>query len=721
VLLARTLEGHSIDGLIERHREAVARVLANAQLPWSPGPTIRAVSELARFEVSPERLRSLGTRGDVLAGLLERCHDVAIPQSEGDLAIGFELPSPQEVARLRQRARRLTLAPWRGTRDDPAAARVLAPEGCTPTTPLGLEVGYLFPDPESEVQWVMATIARRVRSGEVAPSEIRILVPDAPLYPTLLRHAGRLVGLEVYLAMRTPLRRTAAGRRMVDTWEFITTGRVPGDPRTTTVLDACAMPAAPPEGAPRAAWLAWWLEVTTAAFPRGPQAAIGTLLGGLAEGHPTLDRERFGTELLRALERLEVEEGGGEGIEVRPLGSPSPREVRIAFQLGAVEDRFPLAPSANPALPLDLRHVLPGLPSAEELVLEARTRTLGAMAASEVVVTVPARLGTVVAEPSPYLTELGLVLARAPMRPLISPFARARHAPESREAAWLTAMVRTETARIKGELAEGTLGGAAPTDTRYSVTGLVRMGQCPFKWLARYRLRVPEPPPPPLAPDPRAVGSAVHTMLERHAQDDDPLSRDALEEELEAIVRAPHGFPELASLPTWPLVRRQLARRLARALADPALHPPSRRTEVETRIEGELAGIPLVAILDRLDELADGTCRILDYKTARSVGAHLKAKDATAKLRVHLQLGAYKLLVEAARQRSVDQVGYYLVNKASFQEIDVRDTAEVLTLLEELGTMIARQRFPVEPDVDQLACRHCELVGCCRIRTRRTL
>jgi len=721
VLLARTVQGHPIDALIERHRTAVGRLLADTPLPWSRVPTIRAVSELVRFDVPQERLRALGSRGAILAGLLERCAGIAAPQPETDWAIGFALPSHGEVDWLRRHAARIGLAPWRGTRDDPAARRILDPQECTPTAPLRLETGYRFPDPESEVDWVIATIAERVRTGELAPSEVRILVPDVALYPTLLRHASRLVGLELDVALRRPLRRTAPGRRMADAWALLATGHVPGDPHATAVLNAREIPPMPPEGAPRPAWLAWWLEVTTAVAPRGPQAAIRALISALSEGSPTLDRERFGEELTRALERLEVEEEGEEGIEVRPVGSPSPRAVRIAFQLGAVEDQFPLTPVANPALPLDLRRSLPELPSTEELVMEARMRTLGALAASEIVITAPARLGTAVRAPSAYLAELGLALAPAPPRALLSPFARARHDPTSPEAARLREMARVETARIRGGLAEGSLARVGPRDTRYSVSALVRMGQCPFKWLARHRLRVPELPSPPLTPDSRVVGSVVHALLEHHARDEVPPPQDALEDELEEAVHGSPTYSELASLPVWPLLRRQLARRIGRALADPTLHPPSRRTEVELPIKGELAGIPLVAVLDRVDELADGSYRILDYKTARSVGAYLMAKDATGKLRIHLQLGAYKLLVEADRERPVSQVGYYLVNKGHLQEVKMGDAEEVHALLAKLARMIASQRFPVEPDVDELACRQCELVACCRIRTRRTL
>jgi hypothetical protein len=72
VLLARTVQGHPIDALIERHRTAVGRLLADTPLPWSRVPTIRAVSELVRFDVPRERLRALGSRGAILAGKVEK-------------------------------------------------------------------------------------------------------------------------------------------------------------------------------------------------------------------------------------------------------------------------------------------------------------------------------------------------------------------------------------------------------------------------------------------------------------------------------------------------------------------------------------------------------------------------------------------------------------------------------------------------------------------------
>lgn len=162
---------------------------------------------------------------------------------------------------------------------------------------------------------------------------------------------------------------------------------------------------------------------------------------------------------------------------------------------------------------------------------------------------------------------------------------------------------------------------------------------CPLAFRLRAIDRIPEPP------SPHAMkGTLVHQVLERLVWDHPSADRtlDVASAELDrawAELLADPLFAELELDHDAVAAFRADAAQLIEnyfALEDPRAVDA---IGVEVSMEGDLGGLRLRGIIDRLDRMPDGTLVVVDYKTGRAPAPHFERGKLTG---VHL----YALLCE---------------------------------------------------------------------------
>jgi RecB family exonuclease len=215
--------------------------------------------------------------------------------------------------------------------------------------------------------------------------------------------------------------------------------------------------------------------------------------------------------------------------------------------------------------------------------------------------------------------------------------------------------------------AEMRLGRTAPADRRYhgeagdqeprpvSVSALETYLQCPFKYYARHVLRLEEEPDDEEVMDPRRQGELVHAVFEDFFREWDGAGRgaitpDTLDEAHALFTRIIE--PHLARLPDTEAAierTRLLGSSVAPGFADAVFRMEAERPVPvkERRLEFPLKGpfvfqgpsgqktVEVRGVADRVDLLADGTFRLVDYK--------LSTAPATSQA---LQLPIYGLCAE---------------------------------------------------------------------------
>jgi RecB family exonuclease len=172
----------------------------------------------------------------------------------------------------------------------------------------------------------------------------------------------------------------------------------------------------------------------------------------------------------------------------------------------------------------------------------------------------------------------------------------------------------------------------------FAVTSLEKYAECPFRYFASRVLRLEDERPQAPGLDPRRWGTLVHGVFERFFEEwasegsgaITAGSLDAARTRFVAVVDR-----ELAALPAG---ERGVERmRLLGSAASPGIGERALRVEaargaavLERRLEWDLGGIydvptpggtqrvTLRGVADRVDLLADGTLRVLDYKTGRA-------------------------------------------------------------------------------------------------------
>jgi CRISPR/Cas system-associated exonuclease Cas4 (RecB family) len=89
---------------------------------------------------------------------------------------------------------------------------------------------------------------------------------------------------------------------------------------------------------------------------------------------------------------------------------------------------------------------------------------------------------------------------------------------------------------------------------------------------------------------------------------------------------------------------------------------PGRPVMIEQKLEGTFLGVPFLGIVDRVDELPDGTLELIDYKSGRTreVTAPVRQQLAIYRHLIKEKLGAYPAAVSVHHLASSERVAVAL-------------------------------------------------------------
>jgi RecB family exonuclease len=291
--------------------------------------------------------------------------------------------------------------------------------------------------------------------------------------------------------------------------------------------------------------------------------------------------------------------------------------------------------------------------------------------------------------------------------------------------------VRTDAADMK-------FHGSLPVTTSrpWSVSALETYIGCPFRFFARHLLDLEEDPTDEEIMDPRRQGQFVHDVFEHFFAAWQRAGHGAITEANLEMARTMFGEVAEDCLAALPQAEAGLER--TRLLGSPAavgLGEAVIRMEaerpvpvverlIEHRLDGEFTiqtadGVRRVQLrgkADRIDLLADGTFRLIDYKLGwppdRRKALQLPIYSVCAEQRLNGHLGRGWMLGEAA----------YLAFKGPRRVVplfkDASERGELIAgaqqRLAETLDAIAAGRFPPTPD-DVFRCETCSYTSVCRM------
>jgi RecB family exonuclease len=292
--------------------------------------------------------------------------------------------------------------------------------------------------------------------------------------------------------------------------------------------------------------------------------------------------------------------------------------------------------------------------------------------------------------------------------------------------AWLA--LRASRSAIELPLFHGAAGPVAPRV--YSVTSLDRYQQCPFKYFAADVLSLEEEPDDRPGLSVQERGQFVHEVFRDYFERWSGSGRGAIDAMNVGDARALFAEVAEAHLQSLPESERPLERtRLMGSIAGGGLGERAFRFEasreapiVERLLEFQLDGryepggraVRLRGTADRLDLLADGTLRLLDYKTGKASNA----RD-TLQIPVYAFCAEQRLAGHRGRTWEVSEAGYLAFGRAEpyVAVVSGGDRAEAIAKategLIETVEQIESGAFPVTPDEPHM-CKYCGYSAVCR-------
>jgi RecB family exonuclease len=411
--------------------------------------------------------------------------------------------------------------------------------------------------------------------------------------------------------------------------------------------------------------------------------------------------------------------------------------------VGLVDGEWPERPRRNIFYSPGLLRAL-GWPSERDWLSAARARFVDLLASSNDRV----RVSTItlddeaLVEPSPFLDEvaragLAIVVQDAPQggRLLIEdalsidPVVADRLEPETRAWAELRLARSSSTdAAFHGQT------GAVPARP-WSVSAIETYLECPFKFLARHVLHLEDEPDDEEVMDPRRQGAFVHKVFERffhrwQAHGRRQITVDSLDEARALFEdEVEHSLGDLPSSAEASLERtRLLGSPAAAGLGEAVFRMEAERPLgvvgrlLEERLEGAFlfrtaAGsrtIVLKGKADRIDLLADGTFRLIDYKLGRPPN-----RARALQLPIYGLCAEQRLRGHQGRDWALGEAAYVafkgpkrLIPLFTAGERD-RVLGEAQERLVAAIDRIARGEFPPQPD-DVYRCQTCSYAAVCR-------
>ena len=317
-----------------------------------------------------------------------------------------------------------------------------------------------------------------------------------------------------------------------------------------------------------------------------------------------------------------------EGARLSILGLLEARLIRadLVVLAGLNEGVWPGAPDPGPWLNRPMREAL-GMSQPEREIGQTAHDFVQAFGAPQVKLVWARRQGDAPAIPSRWILRLRMILKQTGVNVAASPWAA------------LAGTLR-EPGEVRPVAKPRPCPPVAARPRQLSVTRIETLIRDPYAIYARHVLRLEPLDPVSAAPNPARRGiifhAAIGDVLGRH-----PLAPPT-DMEADLLAAGAHHFADLSDFPAltafwWPRFRK-----VARWLADEEsrLRADAQRVLSETGggMDLDVAGatFKLTCRADRIDLLADGSARIIDYKT----GGVPSGKEVQAGLAPQLTLQA---------------------------------------------------------------------------------
>jgi RecB family exonuclease len=475
---------------------------------------------------------------------------------------------------------------------------------------------------------------------------------------------------------------------------------------------------------------------------RRQRAAVREALEALRAAHEAHGDRAMGVGELASSVRRWIEEqtfvpeSFDHGVQLVDDQAARYGEFDDVTLLGVIEGEWPGRPARNVFFPTSLLVSL-GWPTEQDrrAAAEARFVDLVRSAAERVAISTISLDDEALVEPSMLLEELSRAgLTRAPAV-AETPADEATDTGVLDESAreWLA--LRRARSSLDAPIFHGQTDRVE--GKQWSVSALETYLQCPFKFFAKNVLKLEEEPDDEEVMDPRRRGQFIHDVFEAFFDRWQRAGNQAVTPA--SIERARAMFHEVveASLAESSLSETEAALERTRLLGSPAaagLGEAVLRMEAERPVpvvarllEHRLAGefvfqlpdgprrLPIHGKADRLDLLADGTFRLIDYKLGwppnRARALQLPIYSLCAEQDLEGRLGRTWTLGEAA----------YLAFKGPRRVVSlfgsgderVKVLADAQQRLAETVDAISAGEFPPSPD-DVFRCETCSYSAVCR-------
>ena len=436
-------------------------------------------------------------------------------------------------------------------------------------------------------------------------------------------------------------------------------------------------------------------------------------------------------------------------LEFQPEGADAPIQVLgelessgLAFDhlwvLGLHDSALPKAPSPNPFIPLPVqrRHRMKRADAERESQFAEQVATRLFSLAPDVVLSWPTQESGAEQRPSPFIKAI----------PEGNPCLADSCAPA--KVLW----------QAKPSLEQLSDSQGPPLSSRKPFTGgtgiIKDQALCPFRAFAHHRLRAERLDVPDVGIDNMSRGTLAHTVLElfwTKVVDQDTLlalDESTFSSHLDQAVHGALDRLERERRYDLPVRQRQIESQRLTSLVRQWLEFERRRSRFrvlasEQSHQVQIGKLSIRTRIDRIDELDDGRCAIIDYKTGRAEPLQwLDDRITEPQLPAYClglpfeQVGAVMFAVVRSKTKESGFRGLARMveswpgakSRALEARLDEKGWGafeEVLAhwsnTLPALGDAFARGEASVDPVDPKLACQYCDLTGLCRILERQTL
>lgn len=277
---------------------------------------------------------------------------------------------------------------------------------------------------------------------------------------------------------------------------------------------------------------------------------------------------------------------------------------------------------------------------------------------------------------------------------------------------------------------------AEPQHLTGGTTILKLQSQCPFRAFAEKRLHATQLAGSVLGISPLARGSLIHSMFERLYEDSQSIRKVIKEADRDEYLRRARKIAkeeidkynsDIFRSFDADYVITELDRMVA--IADQFFTEEIKRVgmlfssvRIESRISGEVAGIPISGKIDRIDDRGDGSLLVIDYKTGRCSLNDLKGyrmkepqlliyacllqqqgERVGAITYAKVKMGETQLLKEKKQKNQFERYGV---------QVDSLNLENWNSYLEEIATNFLQGDAGVDP-MDG-ACNYCHISPICR-------